>query len=74
MEQRDIDKILEDIKKRKRQSEQSRVSAVGAEIKSDKGDREIKIPIQPVEKPKPAESQMWKKKSSKETKKFCPAF
>ena len=52
MDQRDIDKILEDIKKRKRQSEQSRVAAVSAEIKSDKGDTEIKIPVQPVEKPR----------------------
>lgn len=37
MEQRDIDKILEDIKKRKRQSEQSRVAAVSAEIKKRQG-------------------------------------
>lgn len=74
MEQRDIDKILEDIKKRKRQSEQRRVAAVSAEIKSDKGDREIKIPVQPVEKPKPAEKPNVEKEVIERDKKVLSGF
>lgn len=74
MDQRDIDKILEDIKKRKRQSEQSRVAAVSAEIKSDKGDTEIKIPVQPVEKPKPAEKPNVEKEVIERDKKVLSGF
>ena len=74
MDQRDIDKILEDIKKRKRQSEQSRVAAVSAEIKSDKGDREIKIPVQPIEKPKPAEKPNVEKEVIERDKKVLSGF
>lgn len=74
MDQKDIDKILEDIKKRKRRSEKGRVAAVSAEVDGDKSDTEIKIPAQTVESPKPAEKPNVEKEVIERDKKVLSGF